>query len=53
MFLPLIPYAILGLLGPVSALIARDAPEANEKFGLYAYGDSIGGLSLFYAGGEK
>lgn len=49
----LISCAVLGLLGPASALVARDAPGTNENFGLYAYGDSIGGLSLFYAGGMK
>jgi hypothetical protein len=47
--------AVLGLLGSASAgaLAARDAPEVNEAFGLYAYGDSVSGLSLFYAGGPE
>lgn len=53
MFFSLASFAALGLLGSASALVTRDAPGANEKFGLYAYGDAIGGLSLFYAGGAN
>ena len=49
----LISYAALGFLSFASALVARDAPQVNQKFGLYAYGDAIGGLPLFYAGGVK
>ncbi|KAJ5596448.1 hypothetical protein N7450_002906 [Penicillium hetheringtonii] len=48
----LVSYAGLGFLSFASALVARDSPEVNEKFGLYAYGDAVGGLSLFYAGGK-
>ncbi|KAJ5141155.1 uncharacterized protein N7443_010874 [Penicillium atrosanguineum] len=39
----------LGASASASALISRSAPAANEKFGLYAYGENLGGLSLFYA----
>lgn len=53
MFIHSISVAALGLLGSASALATRDAPDVNEEFGLYAYGDSIGGLSLFYAEGSK
>ncbi|KAJ5388160.1 hypothetical protein N7509_010701 [Penicillium cosmopolitanum] len=49
MFISSITLAALGLIGSASALATRDAPDVNEEFGLYAYGDSIGGLSLFYA----
>jgi hypothetical protein len=31
--------------------VPRAAPGVDESFGLYAYGDSVGGLSLFYADG--
>lgn len=36
-----------------SAFAPRSAPEVNEKFGLYAYGESVGGLSVFYADGKS
>lgn len=52
MFISSITLAALGLIGSASALATRDAPDVNEEFGLYAYGDSIGGLSLFYAEGS-
>lgn len=32
--------------------VARRAPDTGEQFGLYAYGESVGGLSLFYADGK-
>ncbi|KAJ5413086.1 hypothetical protein N7465_005391 [Penicillium sp. CMV-2018d] len=32
--------------------VARRAPGTGEQFGLYAYGESVGGLSLFYADGQ-
>jgi len=51
MHFSIVSYAGLVFLSFASALIARDSPEVNEKFGLYAYGDAVGGLSLFYAGG--
>jgi hypothetical protein len=53
MFISSISFAALSLLGSASALATRDAPDVNEEFGLYAYGASIGGLSLFYAEGTN
>ncbi|KAF4765683.1 hypothetical protein HAV15_003369 [Penicillium sp. str.  len=32
--------------------VARRAPSTGEQFGLYAYGEAVGGLSLFYADGQ-
>lgn len=32
--------------------VARRAPSTGEQFGLYAYGEAVGGLSLFYADGK-
>lgn len=42
----------LGACDFASAFVSRSAPAANEKFGLYAYGENVGGLSLFYANGN-
>ncbi|KAJ5670732.1 uncharacterized protein N7477_006095 [Penicillium maclennaniae] len=41
----------LGACASASAFVSRSTPAANEKFGLYAYGENVGGLSLFYANG--
>ncbi|KAJ5167972.1 uncharacterized protein N7482_003566 [Penicillium canariense] len=48
----LIPGAILCLLASAYGFVPRAAPEVDKNFGLYAYGDSVGGLSLFYADGK-
>lgn len=41
-----------GTFASASAFAPRSAPEVNEKFVLYAYGESVGGLSIFYADGK-
>jgi hypothetical protein len=46
-----IPGAMLCLLASASGFVPRAAPGVDESFGLYAYGDSISGLSIFYADG--
>jgi hypothetical protein len=47
----LVSGAILCLLASASGFVPRAAPGVDESFGLYAYGESVGGLSLFYADG--
>ncbi|KAJ5492115.1 hypothetical protein LT330_005046 [Penicillium expansum] len=42
----------LGASAYASAVVPRTPPSAGEKFGLYAYGESFGGLSLFYGDGK-
>ncbi|KAJ5674191.1 hypothetical protein N7462_009630 [Penicillium macrosclerotiorum] len=41
--------ALLCLLASASGFVPRSAPDVDESFGLYAYGDTIGGLQIFYA----
>lgn len=49
----LVSYTILCLgASAYTPTVARRAPSSGEKFGLYAYGESVGGLSLFYADGK-
>jgi hypothetical protein len=48
---PFVSGAMLCLLASASSFVPRAAPGVDESFGLYAYGDSVGGLSLFYADG--
>ncbi|OOQ81989.1 putative cytochrome p450 protein [Penicillium brasilianum] len=43
---------MLCLLASASGFVPRAAPGVGESFGLFAYGDSIGGLSIFYADGK-
>ena len=42
----------LGASAYASDFASRSTPGVGEEFGLYAYGDSIGGLSLFYGDGK-
>ena len=42
----------LGASASASDFASRSTPGVGEEFGLYAYGDSIGGLSLFYGDGK-
>lgn len=42
---------MISLVNGAFPLVTRDAPDVNEDFNLYAYGESVGGLSLFYASG--
>ncbi|KAJ5804532.1 uncharacterized protein N7518_000835 [Penicillium psychrosexuale] len=42
----------LGASVYASDFASRSTPGVGEEFGLYAYGDSIGGLSLFYGDGK-
>ncbi|CAI7597103.1 unnamed protein product [Penicillium glandicola] len=42
----------LGASVYASGVVSRSAPAVGEEFGLYAYGESVGGLSLFYADGK-
>ncbi|KAJ6139785.1 hypothetical protein N7471_006271 [Penicillium samsonianum] len=42
----------LGASAYASQVVSRSPPGAGEKFGLYAYGGSVGGLSLFYGDGK-
>lgn len=44
-------FTIANFVGSAFALATRDAPDINKSFNLYAYGGSVGGLSLFYADG--
>lgn len=54
MFQFLVSYTMLylGASAYASAVVPRTPPSAGEKFGLYAYGESFGGLSLFYGDGK-
>jgi hypothetical protein len=47
----LVSGVMLCLLASASGFVPRAAPGVGESFGLYAYGESLGGLSLFYADG--
>jgi hypothetical protein len=48
----LISDAMLCLLASASGFVPRAAPGVDEGFGLCAYGESVGGLSLFCADGN-
>ncbi|KAH8697450.1 hypothetical protein BGW36DRAFT_427412 [Talaromyces proteolyticus] len=52
MFSGLLSTTVLCLVTSSFALVTRSTPEVGEKFGLYAYGDSLGGVPLFYADGK-
>ncbi|KAJ5811147.1 hypothetical protein N7447_010663 [Penicillium robsamsonii] len=43
----------LGASAYAARIVSRSGPSAGEKFGLYAYGESVGGLSLFYGDVER
>ncbi|QKX58306.1 uncharacterized protein TRUGW13939_05428 [Talaromyces rugulosus] len=43
---------LLSLVISSSAFVSRSTPSAGEEFSLYAYGDSVGGLPLFYSDGK-
>ncbi|KAJ5267744.1 hypothetical protein N7478_010552 [Penicillium angulare] len=42
----------LGASASASSDVPRSTDESDEGFGLYAYGDSVGGLPLFYSEGK-
>ncbi|KAJ5373333.1 hypothetical protein N7517_005339 [Penicillium concentricum] len=42
----------LGASAYAARIVSRSDPSAGEQFGLYAYGESVGGLSLFYGDGK-
>lgn len=43
--------SIVGFLGLVSSAQPLQTRQSNEPFSLYAYGDNIDGLPIFYADG--
>ncbi|KAJ5502248.1 hypothetical protein N7463_005122 [Penicillium fimorum] len=42
----------LGASAYAARIVSRSGPSTGEQFGLYAYGESVGGLSLFYGDGK-